>query len=284
MANRLTVKKQTQLNVQRVFNTLRRELAERKDSFKVIIKYSKETHLNLKKDENLQLACVQANVMLKEAANPDGFYFEDFGYDIKNLHGIDPINRVCFVIAQFMFSDNPLLDNCEIVIKMGTRIVQYEFKARLLSYIYTLACYHVKNPAKYSTFDWKWDKPNDLIYVYSYTRVSTEEKTPETPYSTKMVMFKIDNDVLDELVSAKLCDIPRDMLMGDFDYEKYFQYAKIYHDSICPDSKVRAVRTFYIILVNLKVDFPHHKGYLPPKIIEHIMSFVNLTIGVVTVK
>ncbi len=274
------------LNVKRVFNNLVKDLKDKKDSFKVMIKYSHETTRNIKLDDDLHFSWRQANTMLKEAANSDNFYFEDFGFEPKNMTGIDKINRTCFIIAQYMFSENTLFDNCEVIIRMGNRIVQYEFKARLLSYIYTLACYYVKNPSKHTKFDWKWEKENDLIYVYSYNQQniseqnSSEQSTQDNLRSSKMILFKIDNKVLDELAVLRLNDLPRNMIMGNFDYDKYFKYAKIYYESICPEDKVRAVRSFYVVLVHLKLDLPTFKGYLPAKIIDHIMSFITVHIDV----
>lgn len=283
MSFKLDNKALARLNVKRVFNKLIKELKDNKDAFKVIIKYSAEKTLDIKLDENLQYACTQANMMLKEAANSDSFHFEEFGFEAKNMAGIDKINITCFIIAQYMFSENPIFNDCQIIIRMAARTIQHEFKWRLLSYIYNLACYRITNPSKNTQFDWKWEKENDAIYVYAYEWKHHGEIdiVSKIPYSTKMVSFKIDNDVLHELASVKLCDIPRNMIVGDYDYEKYFNYAKIYHESIFPEKKVRAIRTFYIILIHLKLDLPTYKGYLPAKIIEHIMSFVSIQVGVV---
>lgn len=287
MSNFLNSKKLARLNVKRVFNSLKKNIEKDKDAFKVSIKYSQEASLNIKRDENLHLAWNQAISILQQATNGEKFYFEDFGFDPKNMIGIDRINITSFILAQYMFSDSPIFDNCEIFIRIGSRLVQHEFKARLLSYIYTLACYYIKNPNPYTIYDWKWEKSKDLIHVYCFDPENEESENRianKPPKSTRSVLFRIDNEVFDELISEKLCEIPQNMFLGNYDYEKFLNFAKIRDRVNCPETRIREARAFYFALIHLKLDLPTFKGYLPKKIIEYIMQFVTVKIAVVLTK
>lgn len=281
MSKLLTPKKLAELNVQRVFKSLLKDVTDDKNSFKVSIKYSQEASLNIKRDENLYLAWNQVVSMLQQAATGEKFYFEDFGFNPKNMIGIDRINITSFILAQYMFSDSPIFDNCEIFIRIGSRLVQHEFKARLLSYIYTLACYYLKNPNPYTTYDWKWEKSQDLIHVYCFTNKGEEN---ETLKSTRSVLFRIDNDVFRELAAEKLCTSPKSVFIGNQELVKQPYSANSENKTDQFDNRIREARVFNNVLIHLDLDLPTFKGKLPKKIIEHIMQFVTVKIAVVLTK
>lgn len=273
--HRISETQKRRLNNKLALKKIQDEIEKQSHLFKLRCQTSKEVTKLIETNEDLECVGEQVDLMFRHVENMS-FKFEDFGFEAKPMEGIDKINLMSFIIAHLMFSESKFFDGYFIDIVAHKQETQWEFKARLLQYIYANAVYLIKNPPiSKNSFDWSWNKTTDLIVVTL--------TTPEGYISTRSIHCRYDVKFSNELLAQYLVDFSTSgIYFQNKDKTLICKITPIEEDQPKATNNkyylTRIKTTLYCILSKIRVNSPTNKGYLPLNIIRYIMFFVEESI------